>query len=52
MPKHSLDEQEFEMRKAAKQDLKVPHTPPHAVPGLRERVTWIENTLGIDSPEE
>lgn len=48
---HKFDRTEFEARKAAKAELKTPHTPPNSVPDLRERVYNLEKMQGIDSAE-
>ena len=36
-------------RREARDKLKEEHVPPNSVKALRERVTLIENTLGIDT---
>jgi len=44
---HKFDKVRFEDRAAAKRELQEPHTPPHSVPGLRDRVDEIEKLIGV-----
>lgn len=46
---HKHDPIEYAAKKAAREQLKQPHTPPNSVPGLRERVYLIEKLVGINS---
>ena len=47
MASHKFDRMEFDLRTQAKNDLELPCTPPHTVPGLVERVDLIETMIGI-----
>ena len=44
---HKLDKAEYDKRKAAKEELKQPHTPPASVAALRARVDLLETVLGV-----
>jgi len=44
---HTYDPEEYNAKKQAKQDLDQPHTPPHSVPALRDRVDKIERMIGV-----
>ena len=48
---HKLDKAEFDRRKAAKEELKQPHTPANSIAALRDRVDLLETILGINQEE-
>ena len=47
MATHRFDKVDFDAKKQAKTDLDQPHTPPHAVPALRDRVDKIERIINV-----
>jgi hypothetical protein len=49
---HKLNKEAFEVKKTAKKELKKPYKPSNSVPGLRARVTLLEQMLGINAVEE
>lgn len=44
---HKYNAIEFQARMESKTDLAQSHVPPHAVPGVVERLTWLEIYTGI-----
>ena len=51
MATHRFDPVDWEEKKQAKHDLDQPHTPPHAVPALRDRVDKLERINNV-TPNE
>ena len=44
---HKFDAAEFAARSTAKANLELSHVPPHAVPGVIERLDLVELMIGV-----